>query len=100
MSIVKEIYLSPDKAIEYVKNNINKHDLLELSYNRIYAPGEVLDISTEMDFGEEVLIVTLHLNGDMVNDVVRVNMENIKNDLIEMRHVTDEEDIVIVLTED
>ncbi|MDR0911385.1 MAG: DUF2097 domain-containing protein [Methanobrevibacter sp.] len=97
--IEKEVFLKPDLAIKYLEENVKKHDTLELSYNRVYAPGEVIDISTEFDFGEENLIVTLHLSGDLVNDVVRVNMENIKKDLIEIRHINEKEDVTIVLEE-
>ncbi|MDR2829617.1 MAG: DUF2097 domain-containing protein [Methanobrevibacter sp.] len=96
--MIEEIILSPDKTLEYIKNNVKKHDTLELSYNRVFAPGDVLDIVIEEDWGDEALIVSLHLNGELVNDVVKVNMENIKNDLLEVRHInTDDEEIIITV---
>lgn len=93
----EEIILKPDKALEYVKVNVKKEDILELSYNRVFAPGEVLDVMTEEEFGEEELIVSLHLNGDLVNDVVRVNLNDIKDDLLEIGHITDEKETIIVI---
>ncbi|MDR2873271.1 MAG: DUF2097 domain-containing protein [Methanobrevibacter sp.] len=93
--IEKEIFLTPDETLNYIKDNVKNHEILELSYNRIYAPGEVLDISVEEDWGDEVLMVSIHLNGDLVNDVVRVNMNNIKNDLLEVRHITKNQDTII-----
>ncbi|MCL2687024.1 MAG: DUF2097 domain-containing protein [Methanobrevibacter sp.] len=95
----KNIVLKPDEALEYVKLNVSKEDILELSYNRIFAPGEVLDLMVEEEFGEEEIIVTLHLNGDLVNDVVRINLNNIKDDLLEIGHITDEKEIIIIVEE-
>ncbi|MDR3291093.1 MAG: DUF2097 domain-containing protein [Methanobrevibacter sp.] len=97
--IEKEITLNPEKTLEYIKNNVKKHDTLELSYNRVYAPGNVLDINIEEDWGDKALIVSLRLNGELVNDVVRVNMENIKNDLLEVRHVVDDNKDIIITVE-
>ena len=93
----KEIVLKPDKALEYVKENVKKEDILELSYNRVFAPGEVLDVMVEEEYGEEAVMVSLHLNGDLVNDVVRVNLNDIKDDLLEIAHITDEKETIIVI---
>jgi hypothetical protein len=93
----EEIILKPDEALDYIKSQVEVHDTLELSYNRVYAPGEVLNIDIEEDWGEEALMVSIHLSGDLVNDVVRVNMNNIKNDLLEVRHVTSKKDVTIVI---
>lgn len=93
----EEIILKPDKALEYVKLNVKKEDVLELSYNRVFAPGEVLDVMVEENFGEEEVIVSIHLNGDLVNDVVRVNLNDIKDDLLEIGHINDEKETIIVI---
>jgi len=93
----EEIVLNPDNALKYLRINVKKGDILELSYNRIFAPGEVLDIIVEEEFGEECLIVSLHLNGNLVNDVVEVNLNNIKNDLLEICHINNERETIIVI---
>ncbi|MEA4956420.1 MAG: DUF2097 domain-containing protein [Methanobrevibacter sp.] len=93
----EEIVLKPDEALEYVKLNVKEEDVLELSYNRVYAPGDVLSIQTEEEFGEENIIVSLHLNGELVSDVVRVNLNDIKDDLLEIGHITDEKETIIVI---
>lgn len=93
----EEIILEPEKALEYVKLNVKKGDVLELSYNRVYAPGDVLDVSIEDCFGEKNIIVSLHLNGDLVNDVVRINLNDIEDDLVEIGHITDEKETIIVI---
>ena len=97
---MKEIIdLKQNKALEYVKLNVSKGDILELSYNRVFAPGEVLDIMVEEEFGEEEIILTLHLNGKIVNDIVRINLNNIKDDLLEICHITGEKETIIVIKE-
>lgn len=93
----EEIILNPEKALEYVRSNVKKDDVLELSYNRIYAPGDVIDVSVEDCFGEDNIIVSLHLNGDLVNNVVRVNLNDIEDDLLEIGHITDKKETIIVI---
>lgn len=93
----KEIFLKADETIEYIKNNVETHDILELSYNRIYAPGEVLGVQMEQEFDEEYLEVTLHLNGELVNQTVRINMHAIIDDLIEIRHIQNDESKIITV---
>ncbi len=93
----EEIVLKVDETIEYVKENVEIHDLLEISYNRIYAPGEVLGVQMEEEHGEEFLQVTLHLKGDLINQVVHINMHAIKDDIIEIRHIQGDEAKLIVV---
>lgn len=93
----EEIVLNPDEVLNYVKLNVKEQDTLEISYNRIFAPGEVLNVEIEEEFGDENIIVSLHLNGEMVNDVVRINLNDIKDDLLEICHVSNEKKTVIVV---
>jgi hypothetical protein len=95
----EEIILKTDEVIEYLKDNVEEHDTLEISYNRIYAPGTVLGISLDDIDGEENLLIRIHLNGELVNDTVEVNIHAIKDDIIEIRHIKGEEETVIVVEE-
>ena len=38
---MKSLNLTVDDAINYLKENVVIHDKLEISYNRIFAEGEV-----------------------------------------------------------
>jgi hypothetical protein len=49
--------------------------------------------------GEENLLLRIHLNGDLVNDTVEVNMHAIKDDIIEIRHTAGGDSTVIVVEE-
>ena len=45
--MIKEVEMTFDEAVEYIRNNVHVKDTLEVSYNRIFAPGEVLGITEE-----------------------------------------------------
>ena len=74
---------------ENVRENVHIRDILEISYNRIFAPGEVLNIISEDEETGEGLRVSLQLNGEILNQVVDVDFKEIKDDLLELRHIKD-----------
>jgi hypothetical protein len=93
--MAEEIQMTCDDAIEYIRNNVQVKDILEVSYNRIYAPGEVLGITEEDEETGEGLRVGLQLNGEILNQAVEIDFKEIADDLIELRHITDEKDLII-----
>ena len=70
-------------------------DVLEISYNRIFAPGEVLGFTEEDEMTGEGYRVGLQLNGKILNQSVEIDFNEIADELIEMRHITDEKELVI-----
>ena len=62
-NMVKEIKMSAEDAIEYVRENVQIRDILEISYNRIFAPGEVLNIISEDEETGEVIGYVIELDG-------------------------------------
>ena len=93
--MIEEVEMSFDEALEYVKTKVNVGDVLELSYNRIFAPGEVLGFTEEDDMTGEGFRVSLQLNGEILNQSIEIDFDEIKNDLIEMRHITDDKELVV-----
>ncbi len=87
--MVEEIVMPIDDAIEYIRNNVEINDILELSYNRIFAPGEVLNIIEEDEETGEGLRVNLQLTGEILNQSVEVDLNEIRDDLLEFRHIHD-----------
>ena len=81
--------MSAEEAIDYVRENVQIRDILEISYNRIFAPGEVLNIISEDEETGEGLRFSLQLNGEILNQVVDVDFKEIKDDLLELRHIKD-----------
>ena len=93
--MIEEVEMSFDEALEYVKTKVNVGDVLELSYNRIFAPGEVLGFTEEDDMTGEGFRVSLQLNGEILNQSIEIVFDEIKDDLIEMRHITDDKELVV-----
>lgn len=93
--MVEEIVLTTDEAIEYVRNNVNVGDTLEISYNRVFAPGEVLGITEEDEMTGEGLRVNLQLNGEILNQAVEIDFNEIYDDLLEMNHITEDKEVTI-----
>lgn len=87
--------MSAEEAIEYVRENVQIRDILEISYNRIFAPGEVLNIISEDEEIGEGLRVSLQLNGEILNQVVDVDFKEIKDDLLELRHIKDDKITIV-----
>ena len=93
--MVKEVEMTFEEAVEYVRNNVHVRDILEVSYNRIFAPGEVLGITEEDEQTGEGLRVSMQLNGEILNQCIEIDFKKIEDDLIEMRHIHDDDEIVI-----
>ena len=93
--MVEEVQMTFDEALEYVKNEVEVGDLLEVSYNRIFAPGEVLGFTEEDEMTGEGYRVGLQLTGKILNQCVELDFNDLVDDLIELRHITDEKELVI-----
>lgn len=93
--MVEEVEMTLEEAIEYVRNNVQVTDILEVSYNRIFAPGEVLGIIEEDEVTGEGLRVGLQLTGEILNQSIEIDLHEIGDDLIEMRHIHDGKEIII-----
>ena len=93
--MVEEIEMTYKDAVEYIRNEVNVGDLLEVSYNRIFAPGEVLGITEEDEVTGEGLRVSMQLTGEILNQSVEIDFKDLEEDLIEMRHITDDKELII-----
>ena len=96
--MVEEIQMDPDDIIEYVRNNVKVDDIFELSYNRVFAPGTVLGLTPEDEETGEGLILSLQLNGELLNQAVDIDLHKVKDEIIEFRHMPggDEDKLIIV----
>ena len=93
--MVEEVEMSFEDALDYVKTQVEVGDILEISYNRIFAPGEVLGFTEEDEMTGEGFRVGLQLNGEILNQSVEIDFKEIEDDLIEMRHITDDKELII-----
>ncbi len=94
----KQIKMGCDEAIEYVKSNVKTYDNLELSYNRIFTPGEVINVDSRRIAGKNACRVMIQIDGDLINSTVEVDLEEVKDDLIEVKHIPNGKDDAIVIT--
>ena len=96
----KEINLKADEALDYIKSNVKNYDVLEISYNRIFVPGEVLDMSAvEINDDVKSLKLLLQMNGETIKDTVEVDLVEIMDDVVEIRHITGETSTVLSIEE-
>jgi hypothetical protein len=96
-----EITLSSEELIHYVRNDVEVYDILEISYNRIFIPAEVIDIEHEIDENDvESLNVVLQIKGELLNDTIHLDLIEIKEDIIEVRHINKAEELVVIVVED
>ena len=95
----KELKMDCDEAIDYIKKNVKVYDVLELSYNRVFTPGEVLNIDTSEYNGKEGLKVIIHVSEETFTSTVEVDLEEVRDDLIEVIHIPKDknEEIVILI---
>jgi len=96
----KEINIKADEALDYIKSNVKNYDVLEISYNRIFVPGEVLDLSAvEINDDVKSLKLLLQMNGETIKDTVEVDLVEIMDDVVEIRHITGETSTVLSIEE-
>ena len=56
-----------------------------------------MGITEEDEETGEGLRVAMQLNGEILNQSIEIDFKEIADDLIEMRHITDEKELVIEL---
>lgn len=95
---VKELEMDCDEAISYIKKEVKVYDILELSYNRVFTPGEVLNIDTSEYNGKEGLKVVIHVSEETFTSTVEVDVEEIKEELIEVTHIPKDKGEKIIIS--
>ena len=94
--MIKTIEMDCDDAIDYVRDNVKEFDTLELSYNRIFTPGEVIAIDT---CGDRVCKLMVQISSEL-GTTVEVDLEEIKDDLVEVKHTPQKgKDTTIIIIE-
>lgn len=88
-----------EDAVEYIKKNVKPYDNVEMSYNRVFTLGEVINVDNcVLKNGKKSCTVVVHLEGDTLHGTVDIDLEEIKYDLIEVRHFPkDGEETLIVI---
>jgi hypothetical protein len=95
--MVKELTMDCEEVIEYVKKNVKAYDKVEMSYNRVFTPGEVINVETcVLKGGKKSCTVLVQLDGDTIHSTVDIDLEEIKYDLIEVKHIPQDGDETLI----
>lgn len=80
---MENLELSVEGAVEFLKENLKIHDVLEISFNRIFAEGEVLNIDFSEYFNKPGFKILVSLDADSINPTIEIDVYEIQDDLIE-----------------
>lgn len=83
---MKECEMSVNEAVQYLKENVKIHDILEISYNRIFAEGEVLNMDFSEYFGKPGFKMLVSLDETHLSPTIEIDVLEIQEDLIEFTH--------------
>lgn len=79
----------------FILENFNEDALLEISYNRVFVPGRIVNI-----IDEENLYITLQLKGELLHQTVDINISDIKSEIVELRYTSNEKILVLSIVDD
>jgi hypothetical protein len=83
---MKELELTTKEAVDYLKENVKIHDKIEMSYNRIFAEGEVLNVDFSEYFGEPGFRMMVSLDESELGAPVEIDVYEVEDDIIEFIH--------------
>ena len=87
----KHIVLKEDELEDYILKNFKEDAFLEISYNRVFIPGKILYIDDDAS-------ITLQLTGQLLNQRVDIDISEVKKELVEIIYTSDEESVIITIT--
>ncbi len=73
-------------AIHYLKENVKIHDRLEISYDRIFAEGEVLNVDFSEYFGKPGFKLLVSLDESDLGGTIEIDVYEVEDDIIEFTH--------------
>ena len=93
---MKELELTTKEAVNYLKENVKIHDKIEISYNRIFAEGEVLNMDFSEYFGEPGFKMLVSLDESQIGSTVEIDIFEVEEDIIEFVHKPRDGEVVYV----
>ena len=95
---MKTLELTTQEAVNYLKENVKIHDRIELSYNRIFAEGEILNDDFSKYFGEPGFKLLISLDESDLGATIEVDVYEVQEDIIEFVHYPkDGEDVDVTV---
>ncbi|RAP52914.1 MAG: hypothetical protein BZ138_02085 [Methanosphaera sp. rholeuAM270] len=75
---------------EYILTNFREGALVEISYNRVFVPGIIVNIYDDAS-------MTLQLKGNLLNQRVDVNISEVKKEIVEILYTYENKSITIIV---
>ena len=95
---MKNIELTTEEAIKYLKENVKIHDGIEIAYDRIFAEGEVLNMDFSEYFGKPGFKMLVSLDESALGATIEIDVYEVQEDIIEFIHYPkDGEDIEVTV---
>ena len=82
---MKKLELTTTEAVDYLKT-VKIHDKIEISYNRIFAEGEVLNVDFSTYFDEPGFKMLVVLEKSDLGSTVEIDVYEVQDDIIEFIH--------------
>ena len=83
---MKEVELKTKDAINYLKENVKIHDRIQISYDRIFAEGEVLNMDFSEYFGKPGFKMLVSLDESALGATIEIDVYQVEEDIIEFIH--------------
>ena len=83
---MKHLELTTKEAVDYLKKNVKIHDKIEMSYNRVFAEGEVLNVDFSEYFGEPGFRLLVSLDESDIGSTIEIDIYEFEDDIIEFVH--------------
>lgn len=83
---MKNIELTTEEAINYLKENVKIHDGIEIAYDRIFAEGEVLNMDFSEYFGKPGFKMLVSLDESALGATIEIDVYEVQEDIIEFIH--------------
>ncbi|WP_296859409.1 DUF2097 domain-containing protein [uncultured Methanobrevibacter sp.] len=83
---MKELELSTKDAVKYLKEHVKIHDKIEISYNRIFAEGEVLNVDFSKYFDKPGFRLLVLLEESDLGATIEIDVYEVEEDIIEFTH--------------
>ena len=90
---METITIKEDKLNDFIIDNFTENSLVEISFNRVFIPGILLNINDD-----DELILTLRLQGQLLHQTVDINIDEIKSEVVEIRYSNVDEQINLVVS--
>ncbi|WP_296792014.1 DUF2097 domain-containing protein [uncultured Methanobrevibacter sp.] len=93
---MKELELTTEEAVKYLKENVKMHDRIEIAYDRIFAEGEVLNVDFSEYFGKPGFKMLVSLDESELGATVEIDVYEVEEDIIEFIHYPKDGEVVEV----